>query len=172
MKTFLAAGLLGLTVTSQAIACETTLPPHLRIQDCRLAATVAEAAERSATLNNLIERIQSSNALVFVVPAPNFGPGSQLLGGVYDEAPLSGSYRIVRIFVSRNTGDAAVATFGHELRHALELLEATGTKNDVDSRAPDGWNAWQSGTHTIETQAALDAGNAITRELKAGKRKR
>jgi hypothetical protein len=170
MRRFLAAGVLGLTVTSQAIACETTLPYHLRIQDCRLASEVADASQRSSTLNNLIERIESSNALVFVLPPPHVGPASQLLGGVYYDAPFSGSYRIVRIFVSRNSGDAAVATFGHELRHVLELLDAVGAKDNVESKALDGRTAWQSGPHTIETQAALDAGNAIKRELKAAKR--
>lgn len=172
MKRFLAAGLLGLTAASQAAACDTTLPFHLRVQDCRLAATVAEAAERSATLSNLIERIQNTNALVFVGPAPNFGTGSNLLGGVYYDAAPAGSYRIVRIFVARNTGDGAVATFGHELRHVLEMLETTGTEDDLETRSLNGRDAWQSGPHIIETQAALDAGNAIERELKAAKRKR
>jgi hypothetical protein len=171
MKRFLAAGLLGLTATSQAFACETTVNYHLRIQDCRLAAAVAEAQARSVTLNNLIERIQNSNALVFVGPPPKFGPGSNLLGGVYYDAPSSGSYRMVRIFVSKNAGDAAIATFGHELRHVLEMLEAAGAKADLETRALNGRDAWQSGIHTIETQAALDAGNAIKRELKAARRK-
>jgi hypothetical protein len=171
MKRFLAAGLLGLAAASQAAACETTLPYHLRIQDCRLAAAIAEAAKRSSTLNSLIERIQGSNALVFVGPPPNFGPGANLLGGVYYDAPSSGSYRIVRIFVARNSGDEAVATFGHELRHVLEMLDGAAGKDDLEARALDGRNAWQSGAHTIETQAALDAGNAIKRELKAAKSK-
>jgi hypothetical protein len=172
MKIFLAAGLLGLTVTPQAIACETTLPYHLRVQDCRLAAAVADAATRSSTLSDLIERIQRSNALVFVGPPPNFGPGSNLLGGVYLEAAPAGSYRIVRVFVSRNSGDAAIATFGHELRHVLELLDTAGAKDDLEAKALAGRDVWHSGLHTIETQAALDAGNAITRELRAAKRNR
>jgi len=171
MKTFLAAGLLGLTATSQAIGCETTLPFHLRIDDCGLAAAVADARGRSSTLNALIERIQSSSALVFVVPPPNFGPQSKLLGGLYYDPPAAGSYRIVRIFVVRSAGDAAMATFGHELRHVLELVENAGAKSDLEARALDGQDAWHSGPHTIETQAALDAGNAITRELKSAKRR-
>lgn len=169
MRRFLATALLGFATTSQAIACERTLPDHLRILDCRLAAAVADAAQRSATLNNLIERIQGSNALVFVVPPPNFGSASHLLGGVYYDIPSAGSYRIVRIFVSRKTGDEAVATFGHELRHVLELLDTGGTKENLKAKALEGRTAWRSDFHTIETQAALDAGNAIKRELKAAR---
>jgi len=172
MNRFLAAGVMTVAISGNAMACETALPFHLRVQDCRLAAAVADAAQRSSTLNNLIERVQGSNALVFVVPPPNFGTGSNLLGGVYYDAPVAGSYRVIRIFVARNSGDAAVATFGHELRHVLEMLESEAAKGDMETRVLDGRLAWPSGPHTIETQAALDAGNAIRRELKATKRTR
>ncbi len=172
MRTFLAAGLLGIATTSQAIGCETALPFHLRIDDCQLAAAVADGARRSPTLDNLIERIQRSNALVFVAPPPSIGPASKLLGGLYYDMSSTGSYRIFTIFLARTAGDAAIATFGHELRHAIELLESAGSKDDLEARAREGRTAWQSGPHTIETKAALDAGNAITRELKATRHKR
>lgn len=170
MKVFLSAGALGLLVAGQAGACDTSLPFHLRVRDCRLAASIADAAQRSPTLNSLIEAIQRSNALVFVVPPPNFGRAAELLGGVYDEPSSGGPYRILRLFV-RNSGDAAAATFGHELRHVLETLDSPGQNDGLAIKARDGREAWQSQRGVIETRAALEAGEAIARELRANKRR-
>jgi hypothetical protein len=143
------------------------LPDHVRILDCRLATAVAGAASRSATLNDLLQRVQRTDGLVYITPPPLTGPGTRLLGGFSHDISVAGSHRVLRIFVGTERNDAAMATIGHELRHALEVLELSSATTEAEVDALYTRLGWQTSAHTVETQAALDAGNAIARELRA-----
>ncbi|HEY2433225.1 MAG TPA: hypothetical protein VGI12_11180 [Vicinamibacterales bacterium] len=171
MRTLLAAGLLGIAATSHATACETALPDHVRILDCRLAAAVADGAARSPILKDLLERVERTDGLVFVTQPPMVGPATRLLGGLSHNVSTAGRYRVLRIFFSARVDDHGVAVVGHELRHALELLELSTARSRAEVDELFDRLGWRSGTDVVETQAAVDAGYAIERELTAAKRR-
>jgi len=169
MPRVLAAVVVAMSVGANAAACDTTLPDHVRILDCPLAMAVARAAQRSAVLNDLLQRVQRTNGLIYITPPPPAGTATRLLGGFSHAVSLAGSHRILRIFVSGKLDDASMAIVGHELRHALEVLELStaGTETEVDALFDQ--IGWRTSGRTGETQAALDAGYAVARELRASK---
>jgi hypothetical protein len=169
MLRLLVGALVTMTTATRLLACETVLADHVRILDCRLAAAVANAATRSATLNDLLQRVQRSNGLVYVTPPPVTGPAIQLLGGFSHDISVAGPNRVIRIFVARKPDDAAMAIVGHELRHALEVLELSSATTEAEVEALYDHLGWRTSAHTVETQEALDAGNMIARELRASR---
>jgi hypothetical protein len=171
MKKFLVAGLMMAPLSGNALACEVAPPDHVRILDCRLAAGVAAAAPRSATLRDILDRIQRSDGLVFITQAPGVGTARHLAGGLSHEVTRAGEYRVLRIFVSTMVDDNAIATVGHELRHALEVLELSTACSEAEVDALFDRLGWHAGVRAVETQAARDAGDAIRRELRTRKKR-
>jgi hypothetical protein len=171
MRRFLAFGLMTAALSGHALACDVALPDHVRILDCPLAAAVAAATGRSATLRDLLDRIQRSDGLVFITQSPAIGAARNLLGGLSYDITRAGSYRMLRIFVSAKVDDMAMAIVGHELRHALEVLELSDACSEADVDALFDRLGWHMGVRTVETQAARDAGDTIGRELRAAKKR-
>jgi hypothetical protein len=171
MGRILTAVLVAMTMGTKAFGCDAVLPDHVRILDCRLAAAVANAAgTRSMSLKDLLDRVERTNGLVYVAAPPISGPATRLLGGLSHRVSAAGPYRVLTIVVSGKVDDATIATVGHELRHALELLELSAATNEADVDAFFNGIGWHTSERTVETQAAMDAGNAVARELKTSRR--
>jgi len=66
--------------------------------------------------------------------------------------------------------DNAIAIVGHELRHALEVLELSTACSEGEVDALFERLGWHAGVRAVETQAARDAGETIERELRAAKK--
>jgi hypothetical protein len=170
MGRILATTLAAMTVGTNVFGCDAVLPDHVHILDCRLATAVADAAaSRSAVLKDLLERVERSDGQVYLTPPPPTGPATRLLGGLSHKVSAGGRYRVLFIVVSGKVDDAAIAIVGHELRHALEVLELSAAKTEAEVDALFDRLGWHTSERTIETQAALDAGNAIARELRSAK---
>ena len=167
MRRFLAAALVAVGVTGDAVACEVALPDHVRILDCRLASAVAAAAGRSATLRDILDRVQRSDGLVFITQSPGIGTTRHVAGGLSHNVTRAGRYRLLRIFVSTMADDNGIAIVGHELRHALEVLELSTACSESDVDALFDRLGWRAGAHAVETQAARDTEYTIWRELRA-----
>jgi hypothetical protein len=58
-----------------------------------------------------------------------------------------------------------MASIGHELRHALEVLSEPGVRSSARMYQLYGLNHARRG-ETFETAAAIDAGDAVYKELK------
>ena len=171
MTRILVAVLVTMMVGTAAVACDAVVPDHVRILDCQLTVAVAHAARRSTTLKDLLERVQRTNGLVYIMPPPRSGSSVRLLGGLSHDISVAGSYRVLRIFVNGRPNDAEMAIVGHELRHALEVLELSSATSEADVDTLYNRIGWWTSTHTAETQAAIDAGNTIARELRVSLRK-
>jgi hypothetical protein len=169
MGRLLAIGLAAMTMSAKAMGCDAALPDHVRILDCRLAAAVANAAGRSAILRDILERVERTDGLVYITQPPVVGPATRLLGGLSHNVTVAGRFRVLRIFVSGKLDDSAMAIVGHELRHALEVLELSTACTEAEVDALFDRLGWRTAGHAVETQAALDAGYAVERELKAAK---
>ena len=170
MRRFLAAGLLTMAVRGNGLACEVALPDHVRILDCQLATAVAAAAGRSTTLRNILDRVQRSDGLVFITQSPGIGTARHVAGGLSHKVTRAGGYRMLRIFVSTRGDDNGIAIVGHELRHALEVLELSTAGSEAEVDALFERLGWHTGVRAVETQAARDTGDAIERELRTAKK--
>jgi hypothetical protein len=169
MVRILAAAMMMSTVGTSLLACDVVLPDHVRVLDCRLTAAVASAASRSATLSDLLQRVQRSDGLVYITAPPPTGPATQLLGGFSHNVSVAGPNRVLRIFVSGKADDPGMVIVGHELRHALEVLELSSARTEAEVEALYDHLGWRTSAHTVETQEAIDAGTAIGRELRASR---
>lgn len=170
MGRIVTTALVAMTMGTKVFGCDAVLPDHVRILDCRLAVAVASAAAgRSASLKDLLDRVERTDGLVFLTAPPVTGPATRLLGGLSHRVSTAGRYRVLTIVVPGKVDDATIAIVAHELRHALEVLELSAATNEGDVDALFNRIGWHTSERTVETQAAMDAGNAVARELKASK---
>src|SRR4051812_46909251 len=85
------------------------------------AAAVRAGVEYSPTFAGLIRRIDATDGLVYIEEG-TCGHGVQ--NCLTSSVQISGPYRVLRIVVKRRkrAGCALVASVGHELQHAIEVL--------------------------------------------------
>jgi hypothetical protein len=126
-----------------------------------------EGVRRSPTLAALVSRIEASDGLVYLIGMRCFRPQQRVVlnGSLSHDVRVTGGYRLLKITVDPGRGDQTIATIGHELRHALEVLESPGA---VDLASVDRLYTrigFVTGTCVFETAAARDAQNAVAREL-------
>ena len=171
-----ATGCLALTLLSwspvsaqpRSRPCQSELPRHVRVFDCRLAVALADGLQRSPMLQRLVGRIASLNGIVYVVFEPTPAVRKNLLGYLSHQVTVAGTTSVLRVTVLRNQGDTAIATLAHEFRHATELLE-DGARKEADVRAFFERNANRTAPGVFETDEAIAAGHSVLRELRATK---
>jgi hypothetical protein len=129
------------------------------------------ALDRSSTLRRLVDRVGELDGTIYVVrPGGGNRVGSTLLGGLSHKVVASGSVRFLQIVIVSGFQAVAVPIVGHELRHAVEVLEDPGVRSEETVDALFDRIGWRTSSRTVETQAALDAGHAVARELKTKER--
>lgn len=142
--------------------------PRVRPQDARIKDAIKEGMVRSATFRALVQRIESSDVIVYVAMSPTIKTS---LSGMLTWMTQAGGFRYVRASISPDqTFDQLIATIGHELQHAVEVTEdptvldektlvglyrRIGVHNEMVS--PNRW----------ETAAAQQTGSQVRRELTA-----
>src|SRR5215471_4503931 len=136
--------------------------PRVRSTNPVIAAAIEEAGARSETFRNLVRTIEGTDGIVYV-------ERGECRRGVHACLSLSvvsgGGFRMLRILVGR-LDDAVelMATIGHELRHAIEVLNEPSVRtmaaafNFYSREGP-------TGRGTFETREAVKAGDAVGREL-------
>ena len=153
----LAKGTTSATPLNTAIAEVRSTNPFIR-------ALMAEAADRSRTFRRLVEAIERSDGIVYVESGV-CGHGAQACL-VMSVTPAAG-YRILRILLNthRHPWDL-MESIGHELRHALEVLDDRSLISGADVYL---FYARESGPldHPFETAAAINAGTAVRREIES-----
>ena len=156
------------TVGSPAIANGTDQDtiPRVRSTNPSLVALIARATEQSATFRRLIKAINASDGIVYVeAEAGECGRGvTACLEGV----TTAGAYRMVWIKVDKNKTECdLIASMGHELQHALEILSDSDVRNGAEmflfytrtgQRGP--------GRSAFETEAATKVGDAVREEIR------
>ena len=141
--------------------------PRIRPNDLRSANLLLEGLHRSATLRSLVDQLDDLSVIVYLEMQPRL---RLRLAGTLTWITATPTFRYVRISWNPEISmNAAIATLGHELQHALEVaqepsivsaatLEAFYRKHGIDMRSHNGW----------DTIAARDRGDAVRRELAAG----
>jgi hypothetical protein len=138
---------------------------HVRVADGPLAGVLQDGMRRSATLRRLVQRIEQFDAVVFVFAGSAVNPAvGHMSGAMSHEVVRAGQFRFIRITVLPRRGNRTLATMGHELQHAVEVLEAgvSGSMDVTDLYKRIGVLV-RSGVY--ETDRARDAGDRVLSEL-------
>src|SRR5262245_7941285 len=120
----------SLVWTSRAVATESTaaaagqssqMAPDARVRgvSARVVAIIDAAAAQSETFRRLVDQINHTDGMVYVAEGDC---GSGVRACLLLTMTLMGPYRLLRILVDRETDSDLIASIGHELQHALEVL--------------------------------------------------
>lgn len=142
---------------------------HVRAKDPKLEALIVEGSRRSGLFRLLRDRLDRSNVFVYVqhrvLPSGLTGRLS-LLG-------VSHSWRYLRIEIEcRLSTMAQIAALGHELQHAVEIADAASVVDPQSIRRLYGsiGFARDLDRQQFESDAALDAGFRVRRELQSAQK--
>jgi hypothetical protein len=136
-------------------------PPLARVRSNHpsIAAIIQEAAKRSALFRSLIKTIDATNGLVYVDEGKC---GHSVSACLVLSVQMAGPHRLVRILVDPHKYKRdcdLMASIGHELRHAIEVLtepnirDYPAVQSFFDREAPTG-----GGEGRFETPAAVRTG--------------
>ena len=147
-------------------------PPHIRVEDDRLARLLDYGRQRSVLLQSLIDRVESSDVVVYL------RCDRQLRRGVSGRLSYVGTLGKLRYVLVRvgylDDRRRQIALVGHELRHAVEVVE---TPEIVDSASLQAAYerigfvnraASLAGVLSFESDQAVQAGEDIFRQLRDG----
>jgi hypothetical protein len=124
---------------------------------------IAQASQQSPTFNQLVAAITATDGIVYVHYGGCQRNGRSCLVLAVTQA---GPNRILHIRIDpRRKGQRLMVAIGHELKHALELLNEPTVVNEYTAH-----NFFQRIAPTrgliFETQAAVETGLKIDRELR------
>jgi hypothetical protein len=122
---------------------------------------IEEAAQRSRTFSRLVNAIEATNGIVYV---EHGACGHSVRACLSLHVVPAGGYRILRVMVDARQRDWEVmASIGHELQHALEVLGnvALTTTEAVFLFYSHG----QTSGDSFETTEAIKAGNSVRNEV-------
>jgi hypothetical protein len=123
---------------------------------------IAEAATRSATFRRLVEAIEGTDGIVYVEQG---ACGHSVRACLSLAITAAADFRILRVVVDARQPDWEVmASVGHELQHALEVLgnaTLTSTEAVFLFYAREGLTMGE----TFETPTAIRVGNAVRNEV-------
>ena len=120
---------------------------RIRPQDARSTLLLREGMARSETFRALVERIEASNVFVYVSVSPFI---KSSLAGQLTWMTQAGPYRYLRATLSTDqTSDQAVASLGHELQHAVEVVDDEMVTSEKSAGRPlqADWPAKPRGRH-------------------------
>ena len=136
--------------------------PRVRAESPLLSAAIVQGAERSTTFRRLIEAIDATDGLVYVLEGRC---GQGLRACLHMSLELSGKNRLLRILVNprRAPGCELLGSIGHELQHALEVL------SNPNVRTSFGMSSFfhqigPEGPRRFETPEAIYVGLAVAKE--------
>jgi hypothetical protein len=158
----LVAVLGGTFARPAAAADEAFTMARVRSANPLLATLIRVGVERSSTLRRLIQTIDATDGLVYVEDGKC---GHGVRACLVTTMRLAGPHRLLFVLVdARGSERDLIASLGHELRHAVEVLSIPGMKSYSDMYYF--YTRHESnGNGSFETQAAIDAGNAVRAEI-------
>ena len=146
-----------------AAGIDTPAMPRIRSHHPGIASLIERAAERSKTFRGLVEAINTSDGIVYVEEGQC---GRHVVKSCVAAVTQTATNRILVVKVNiRNAEGELMGLIGHELRHAIEIL-VEPTLVDTVSMYFLYQRIGRLGTYTtIETQAAVQAGDAVRAEV-------
>ena len=138
---------------------------NVRTLDRRVLAALFDGARRSATFAQLLDALDGSDVIAYIELTHDLPATTQ---GRLILAAKTLERRYVRIQVrAAQAPDELIAVIGHELRHAVEIVDAPGVGDEASMRRHyELVGAGRSHTWGFETRAAQDAGWRVRKELR------
>ena len=141
---------------------------RVRTNHAGIRTLIDRATVRSPTFRNLIETINASDGIVYVVSA-HCGHGVR---ACLSDVRIAGSHRILFVRVDVRKADRNLMTsIGHELRHAVEVLNDRSVTNNTALYFFYCREGYTGLAGSFETKAAILAGEAIGAEISAYRRR-
>lgn len=88
-----------------------------------------------------------------------------LRGAMSHAVYTTAAFRVIRSLVAPGAGDVTIATLGHELRHAIEVLEDSGAVDVASVDLLYERIGRRTRTGVYETRAAQQTGDRVMDEL-------
>jgi len=147
-----------------------TSGPHVRSNSAVILALIQQATERSATFRGLIETIDASDAIVYVWD----GKCGHGVRACFHTVTTAAGHRMlfVRLDTSKDVDWNLMGSIGHELRHTIEVLNEPLVRNNADMFFLYQRIGYHGTGNSIETVAAVNAGNAVRSEVRASERRK
>jgi hypothetical protein len=153
-----ASGLQDVPPTGAAMPAES----KVRGVTSRMVALVVEGTTRSKTFDELVNRINNTDGIVYVAEGEC---GHEVQACLLFAITTAGENRVPRILVDRSKDDAqAIASLAHELQHALEVLSVRYIRTDA-AMLQFYRRIGHAAGNRFETDAAVKAGDQVRREL-------
>jgi hypothetical protein len=139
---------------------------HVRTTNTRVQQLLEFGVARSATFGSLLARLNASDVIVYIEQTtlmPKSLEGRLLL------MPISNQQRYLRIQIVREgSPEELVALIGHELRHAIEVADATDVRDEKGlERLYRRIGTPSTTIHAYDTDAAQTTGKRVRKELLA-----
>jgi hypothetical protein len=123
MRIIIAATALAIGACAGEAADADPVGPRIRSSHPYIRAMIEEAARRSATFRRLVTDIEETDGIVYVEQG---ACGHRVHACLALSVTPAADYRILRVLVDARQPDWNVmASIGHELQHALEVLANT-----------------------------------------------
>jgi hypothetical protein len=158
-----AAVLIAMAGSAAIADAQPPLLVRVRSENPSMTAVIVEAAERSATFRRLIETIDATDGIVYVV-AGRCGHGVPACLAL--SVTAAGRHRLLRILVEPHKYDKnchLMAAIGHELQHAIELLSEPNVR-DYHAAYSLFDRIGKTAIGRFETEAAQQAGLDVDAE--------
>ena len=167
-----AAMLLACALGTGSASADTSRPfthdnPQVRVRPTSaLGRKVIDAGvARSMTFRRLVQRLESSDVIVYVQMRPNM-PSE--IGGLLEFMGRGGANRYLRVSVgSLHHESVMVALLGHELQHAAEVADAPDVHTVGDFGEFYRRVGLPTGAGRYDSAAAQSAGRAVRAELRS-----
>jgi hypothetical protein len=131
-----------------------------------VATLIQEATERSATFRRLLEAINTSDGIVYV----NEGDCGHGVRACLVKVIAAPPNRILLVKVDTRRADwDLMGSIGHELRHVVEVLGDPTVTSNAAMYFFHTRTGLRGTTSSFETRAAVEAGQAVRREVRQPK---
>jgi len=161
----LAMGLVPRPIPLTAAAVLDAPTRHVRATGRVVPGLLRTGFTQSPTFAALLARLEHSDVLVYVEEVPRL-PGA--LEGRLLIIPPAHGFRYLRIQVALHGSPLdSIATIGHELRHAIEVAEASTVVDSEGLIALYRRIGVDHGNHLFDTLEAQQTGKQVLRELAA-----
>jgi hypothetical protein len=164
----MAVGLVAIpgAALSQPHASEPTMTEigHVRSRHQALRAMITTATEQSATFRRMVETINSSKGIVYVEP----GVCRHGVHACLVKVTSAGRHRSLFVKVDIEKADRQLmASIGHELRHAIEVLSEPGVTDSASMYFFYKFNRDRGSfaSPAFETKAAMETGETVADEI-------
>ena len=138
--------------------------PHFRSSAPELLDALVDGVRQSPTLRDLVEQLDNSDVLVYLVLDRSPTP---LSAGRISLMAAAGGCRYLRLSIAaRYTGWQRIAILGHEVQHAVEIAAATSAIDQASVASLYRQIGFRTADdRSFDTPAAIAVGHRVWREL-------